>query len=63
MARGGLLYLWGYGAYGQLGFGFDDLRQRRAHGLTLDTRPVVVAVAGGWSWLVVVLVVVVGSAK
>ncbi|CAJ1365026.1 unnamed protein product [Effrenium voratum] len=22
----GLLYLWGYGAYGQLGFGFDDLR-------------------------------------
>ncbi|CAE7250434.1 nipblb [Symbiodinium natans] len=23
---GGLLYLWGFGAYGQLGFGFDDLR-------------------------------------
>eukprot|EP00913_Durusdinium_trenchii_P019173 g18019.t1 len=22
----GLLYLWGYGAHGQLGFGFDDLR-------------------------------------
>lgn len=25
-STGGLLYLWGYGAYGQLGFGFDDLR-------------------------------------
>ena len=32
-ASGGLLYLWGYGAYGQLGFGFDDLRFRRAREL------------------------------
>ena len=31
-ASGGLLYLWGYGAYGQLGFGFDDLRCKKGWG-------------------------------
>ena len=30
-STGGLLYLWGYGAYGQLGFGFDDLRWGISH--------------------------------